>query len=139
REAITAGVEIFVVYDLIYRALLVVRGTRAAQMLTGLILIAGGFYLAKVFELTTLVWLLDNLINYSIIFLIVIFQQDIRRGLTSVGSNLFSAAKYEETYVFEEVIRAAEQLARTRTGALIVLQREADLDEFMSEPGETLD
>ena len=140
REAITSTVDILVVAYLVYRGLLLVKGTRAAQMLTGLVLVAVGFYLARVFELSTLLWLLDSLINYSIIFVIVIFQQDIRRGLTSVGANLFgSGRQYEETYVFEEVIRAAEQLARTATGALIVLQREAELDDFLSDPGETVD
>ena len=85
REAITAAIDILVVAYVIYRVLLLVKGTRAAQMLTGVLLFAGVFWLARVFELNTLLWLLDNLINYSIIFLIVIFQQDIRRALTSVG------------------------------------------------------
>jgi uncharacterized protein (TIGR00159 family) len=109
-------------------------------MLIGLVLVAAGFFVAKLFELTTLSWLLDNLINYSIIFLIVIFQQDIRRGLMRVGQNLFARGRqYEETHVFEEVIKAAETLARSRIGGLIVLEREADLDEFLSEPGEILE
>ena len=56
-------------------------------------------------------------INYSIIFFIVIFQHDIRRGLMRVGSNLFPTARhYEQTEVFEEIIKAAEQLANARVG-----------------------
>ncbi len=121
-QGVTAAVDILVVAFVIYRALVLVKGTRAAQMLIGLVLVAGSFFVAKLFELTTLSWLLDNLINYSIIFLIVIFQQDIRRGLQRVGQNLFAGGRqYEETYVFEEIIKAAETLARSRIGALIVL------------------
>ena len=60
-------------------------------MLIGLVLVGAGFFVAKLLELTTLTWLLDNLINYSIIFFIVIFQHDIRRGLMRVGANLFAA------------------------------------------------
>lgn len=140
REILTSAVDILVVYYAIYRALLLVKGTRAAQMLIGLVLVVGGFFLARVFELTTVLWLLDNLINYSIIFVIVIFQNDIRRALSRVGANLFaSRLKYEETYVFEEVIQAAELLARAKVGALFVFEREAELDEFLGDPGERVD
>ncbi|MSP60653.1 MAG: TIGR00159 family protein [Myxococcales bacterium] len=139
-QGITAAVDILVVAYVIYRVLVLVKGTRAAQMLIGLVLVAAGFFVAKLFELTTLSWLLDNLINYSIIFFIVIFQHDIRRGLVRVGQNLFASSRqYEETFVFEEVIKAAEALARSRIGALIVLERDADLQEFLGDPGVVLD
>jgi diadenylate cyclase len=140
REAATAAVDIAIVYYVVYRALLLIKGTRAAQMLIGLVLVGAGFFAAKLLELTTLTWLLDNLINYSIIFFIVIFQHDIRRGLMRVGANLFPSARhYEQTGVFEEVIKAAERLATARVGALIVLERDAELGEYLNEPGEELD
>jgi uncharacterized protein (TIGR00159 family) len=140
REAATAAVDIGIVYYVVYRALLLIKGTRAAQMLIGLVLVGAGFFAAKLLELTTLTWLLDNLINYSIIFFIVIFQHDIRRGLMRVGANLFPTARhYEQTEVFEEIIKAAERLAVARVGALIVLERDADLAEYLNEPGEDVD
>jgi len=140
REALTAAVDILIVYYVVYRALLLIKGTRAAQMLIGLVLVGAGFFAAKLLELTTLTWLLDNLINYSIIFFIVIFQHDIRRGLMRVGANLFPSARhYEQTGVFEEVIKAAERLATARVGALIVLERDAELGEYLNEPGEDID
>ncbi len=139
-QGVTAAVDILVVAYVIYRVLVLVKGTRAAQMLIGLVLVAAGFFVAKLFELTTLSWLLDNLINYSIIFLIVIFQHDIRRGLMRVGQNIFATGRqYEETYVFEEIIRAAETLARSRIGALVVIERDADLGEFLGDPGVVID
>jgi uncharacterized protein (TIGR00159 family) len=139
-EIVTSVADILVVYYLVYRALLLVRGTRAAQMLTTLVLVGATFFVAKVLELGTLTWLLDNLLNYSIIFFIVIFQGDIRRALTRVGANLFGAGRqYEETYVFEEVIQAAEQLAQARRGALILFEREAELEEFFRNTGELID
>jgi uncharacterized protein (TIGR00159 family) len=140
REALTAAADILIVYYVIYRALLLIKGTRAAQMLIGLVLVGAGFFAAKLLELTTLSWLLDNLINYSIIFFIVIFQHDIRRGLMRVGANLFATGRhYEQTSVFEEVIKAAERLAHARVGALIVLERDADLVEYLNQPGEELE
>jgi uncharacterized protein (TIGR00159 family) len=138
RDVLVAGVDIAIVFYLIYRVLLLIKGTRAAQMLVGVFLIAGGFFAAKQFELTTLSWLLDNFINYFIIIIIVVFQHDIRRGLMRMGTLFSSKRNYQETFVFEEVIKAAEQLARARIGALFVFEREADLTEFV-EPGVPLD
>ncbi len=140
REALTAAADILIVYYVVYRALLLIKGTRAAQMLLGLVLVGLGFFAAKLLELTTLSWLLDNLINYSIIFFIVIFQHDIRRGLMRVGANIFATGRhYEQTEVFEEVIKACERLAHARVGALIVLERDADLVEYLNQSGEALD
>lgn len=140
RDALVAAVDILIVYYVVYRVLLLIKGTRAAQMLIGLVLVGAGFFAAKLLELTTLTWLLDNLINYSIIFFIVIFQSDIRRGLMRVGANLFNTGRsYEQTSVFEEIVKAAERLAHARVGALIVLEREADLVDYLNQSGQVID
>jgi uncharacterized protein (TIGR00159 family) len=140
REWLVSGFDIAIVYYVIYRTLLLIKGTRAAQMLIGIALVGAGFFVAKLLDLTTLTWLLDNLINYSIIFFIVIFQHDIRRGLMRVGQNLFAYARpYEQSSVFEEVIKAVERLATARVGALIVLERDADLVDYLNEPGVEMD
>ena len=60
REGLTAAADILIVYYFIYRTLLLIKGTRAAQMLIGLVLVGAGFFAAKLLELTTLTWLLDN-------------------------------------------------------------------------------
>ena len=132
HDAITAVIDILIVYYAIYRVLLLIKGTRAAQMVIGLVLIGAGYFAAQQLELTTVSWLLDNFINYFIIIIIVVFQHDIRRGLVRIGQNLFSLGRtYEETHVFEEVIHAAEQLAKSRIGAIIVFEREGDVGEFV--------
>ncbi|MBI4508723.1 MAG: TIGR00159 family protein [Deltaproteobacteria bacterium] len=138
-DAVVGLVDILIVYYLLYRVLLLIRGTRAAHMLIGLVLIGAGFFAARQFELATVSWLLDNFINYFIILIIVVFQHDIRRGLVRIGQNLFSFGRtYEETHVFDEVIRAALHLSRARMGALIVFEREGDVTEFV-ETGEAVD
>jgi uncharacterized protein (TIGR00159 family) len=139
RDLVVALLDVLIVYYAIYRVLLLIKGTRAAQMVIGLVLIGAGFFAAEQFELTTVSWLLDNFINYFIIIIIVVFQHDIRRGLMRIGQNLFSFGRtYEETHVFEETIHAAEHLARARIGALIVFEREADLAEFI-DTGQVVD
>src|SRR5262245_25440438 len=72
--------DILLVYYFIYRGLLLIKGTRAAQMLFGILLIVLFFFAAQRIELTTVSWMLDNFIKYFIIIVIVVFQHDIRRG-----------------------------------------------------------
>lgn len=139
RDVFISLADIFIVYYAIYRVLLLIKGTRAAQMVIGLVLIAGGFFAARQLELATVSWLLDNFISYFIIIIIVVFQSDIRRGLVRIGQNLFSFGRtYEETHVFEEVIRACESLAKARIGALIVFEREGDMAHFV-DTGQIID
>ena len=87
-SVLTTVVDVALVYYLIYRLLLTIRGTRAAQMIVGIVLIGAAFFVAQRVELTTVSWLLDNFISYFIILIIVVFQQDIRRALGRIGSNV---------------------------------------------------
>lgn len=139
REALIACADVIIIFYILYRALKLVRGTRAAQAMTGLALITGLYFLAKRLDLVAVSWLFENLINYFIIFFVVLFQQDIRRALMQVGQNLFMRRQYEETYVIEEVVQAAGELARQKIGALIVLERDADLTDHLGEVGQDLD
>jgi uncharacterized protein (TIGR00159 family) len=136
RDLAVAVIDIAIVYYAIYRALRLLRGTRAAQMLVGVGIVGVAIFAAKQLELTTLSWLLDHVLGFSLVFFVIIFQHDIRRALMRVGQGLWwSSRSYERTTVFEEVIRAAERLAHLRVGALIVLERDADLVDHLTEPG----
>ncbi len=139
REALIAAADVVIIFYILFRALKLVRGTRAAQAMTGLALITGLYFLAKRLDLVAVSWLFENLINYFIIFFVVLFQQDIRRALMQVGQNLFMRRQYEETYVIEEIVQAAGELARQKIGALIVLERDADLSDHLGEVGQDLD
>src|SRR5215831_21354891 len=88
-SVVTTIVDIALVYYLIYRLLLTIKGTRAAQMVVGIVLVGAAFFVAERLELTTVSWLLDNFINYLIIIVIVVFQQDIRRALGRIGGSAF--------------------------------------------------
>ncbi len=130
----TTVVDIALVYYLIYRLLLTIRGTRAAQMVVGIVLVGAAFYIAERVELTTISWLLDNFITYFIILIIVVFQQDIRRALGRIGQNVLPfGRKQETTHIVDEVVAACAQLARTRMGAIIVFERDAALEQFVDD------
>jgi len=133
--------DIVVVTYLVYRALLVLRGTRAMQMGIGLGVIFLVYLGAKYLGLVTLTNLLTTLLSSIILVVVVVFQNDIRRGLMRVGSQAFfgGLARQQESKVIEEVVAAATELARHRMGALICFEQEANLDEFVVSQGTTID
>src|SRR5687767_15758022 len=93
----TTVFDIALVYFLIYRLLLTIRGTRAAQMVVGIVLIGAAFFVAERMDLSTVSWLLDNFISYFIILIIVVFQQDIRRALGRIGQGVIPFGRKQET------------------------------------------
>lgn len=139
-EIIVDLADILLVAYMFYRGLLLIRGTRAMQMGVGLVFVLVVYYVSRRAGLITLFTLLDSLLTYTVLIIVVLFQNDIRRALMRVGSRpMFRSARSErEALVLEEVIKAAVALAQKRIGALIVLERHASLDEFI-EPGTHLD
>lgn len=127
--------DLLIVSFLIYRVLQMIKGTRAVQMLTGLALIIILYFLAKSFGLTTLEWLLGNFLSSIILVVIVIFQEEIRRGLTKVGINsiFFGTSKTFSEKTIEDIAKTVDLLAKDKTGALIVIQREVGLEEFLED------
>jgi uncharacterized protein (TIGR00159 family) len=134
------AVDIAIVAWIVYRVLLLVKGTRAMQMLTGLGILAIGFFLSSTFELFTTHWLLSHFFDYLILIVIVLFQDDLKRALTHVGKNPFYsvASAEQEREMVDEIARAATKLARERIGALIVVERETGLKNFI-DTGSKLD
>lgn len=130
----TTVVDVALVYYLIYRLLLTIRGTRAAQMVVGIVLVGAAFFVAERIELSTVSWLLDNFISYFIILIIVVFQADIRRALGRLGQSMMPWGRKQETsHIVDEVVAAVAQLARARMGAIVVFERDAALEEFVDD------
>lgn len=125
--------DVGIVALIVYRLLLLIRGTRAMQMLTGLGILGIGFFMSSTFELFTTHWLMSYFFDYLILIVIVLFQDDLRRALTHVGRNPFFAGTtdLEEREMIEEVARAASRMAKERIGALIVIERETGLKNFI--------
>jgi diadenylate cyclase len=133
-QVLTTVVDVALVYYLIYRVLLTIRGTRAAQMVVGIVLVGAAFFVAERLELSTVSWLLDNFISYFIILIIVVFQSDIRRALGRIGQNVMPFGRRPETtHVIDEVVAATAQMAHTRIGAIIVFERDAALEPFVDD------
>jgi diadenylate cyclase len=133
--------DIALVTYVVYRALLVLRGTRAMQMGIGLGVISLVYGLSKWTGLITLFNLLHELLSSIPLIVIVVFQNDIRRGLMRVGARAFFAglARQQESKAIDEVVAAATELARHRIGALIAFEQDANLDEFVVGQGTAID
>jgi uncharacterized protein (TIGR00159 family) len=134
-------VDLLVVAYVVYRALLVLRGTRAMQMGMGLGVIFLVYVISKWAGFITLFNLLSGLLSSIILVVVVVFQNDIRRGLMRVGARAFFSgmSRQQESKVIDEVVAAATELARHRMGALICFEQDANLDEFVVSQGTGID
>ena len=130
-------IDLLLVTFLVYRALLLIKGTRAQAMLTGLIIIVAMYFVASFAELKTLSWVLYQFLSSIIIILIVIFQDDIRRGLIKVGLGSIFKRQRQTSLTSDKVIDdltlAATRLSKDKVGALIVIKRDVGLDDFIEE------
>ncbi|MFO7813227.1 MAG: diadenylate cyclase CdaA [Pelovirga sp.] len=132
--------DICIVAFIIYRIILLIKGTRAVQMLLGLAVVLTVYMGSRIGELHTLNWFLSNFLSSIILVIVVIFQNDIRRALMHVGRNPFlgGATYHEESQLIEELVKACVALANRKIGALIVVERETGIKDIL-EAGTVLD
>ncbi len=131
-------VDILVVAFVINQLISIIRGTRSAQMLLGLIVLSFVYFMASILDLAALMWLLKTFLSSIFLIIIIVFQQDIRRALTQVGQSPFHRSTGIMERDIEEIINAIYYLAKRKIGALIILERDMGLQEFV-ESGTELD
>jgi diadenylate cyclase len=122
---------LFVAY-VIYRIALLIRGTRTMQMVIGLAIVAAAYVGSQMLGMFTLNWLLNNFFGSLIVILVVIFQADIRRALTGVGARSIFGSRSNLAGVAQQIASAASWLSARRIGALIVLEQDIGLQEFVA-------
>ncbi len=129
-------VDILIVAIIIYNIIKHFRKTRAAQLLKGIAIILGLTYISEWLHLNVISFILENTMQVGFIALIIIFQPELRRGLEHMGRSKFgkwfTVEKEDVTDVAGEVCKAAENLAESHTGALIVFERETILDDLLT-------
>ena len=134
-------VDILVVAIIVYRVLLLFRGTRAVQITIGLAVLGGAAILSRALQLTSLTWLLDHFWSFWVLALIVVFQPELRRALGWIGqASLLQrlTGATEQAQVVDEMVRAADSLSGRRIGGLIVVERATGLRQY-AELGVALD
>ena len=129
-DPIRDSIDIVMVTAGIYWVLLLIRGTRAVQILVGLIVLMAASLASQTLELVAVGIVLDNFLNNAPLIMVVLFQHDIRRALARVGRGFFPVVSaQQESQIVEEVVRAAQALAQSKTGALLLLERETALSD----------
>lgn len=134
RFDISAAVDILIVTFSIYWLLLLVRGTTAMTVLRGVgVLLIGAFALSRVFNLLVINWILRNSVTGLLVGALIVFQPEIRRALERLGrTGMRSILRREERQdTLNLIVRASFGLARSSTGALIVIERETGLQEVI--------
>jgi len=129
-------VDILIISYIIYRLLLLLRGTRAVQLLKGLTVVLAAWVFSSVFQLSTLQWLIENLFSVGVIVLFIIFQPELRRALEQLGrGGFFGRSRQMEdqlvTKMVGELIKAIGHLSKRRIGALIIIERETGLSDYV--------
>jgi diadenylate cyclase len=127
--------DILIVSYLIYRMILLIRGTRAVQLLKGILLLVVTWALSAWLNLYTLKWLMNQVFTFGVVTVLIIFQPELRRALEQLGrGKLFSRSPAEDQEVndrINEVIKTVNYLARRKIGALIVFERNTGLTDYI--------
>lgn len=132
-------IDILIVAALIYQVLVLIKGTRAVQVLVGIAVLALAFYWVRRGQLITVNWLISNALPYAVFALIVVFQNEIRHALAKMGRKLtFSANDLAEGEAYDDIVLAANLFCQNQTGALMVIEREIGLRTYI-ESGVPLD
>ena len=134
---LSSVIDIAIVAFVMYRLMLLIKGTRAVQLIKGLIVLLVLTALASFFNLNTANWLLRQAMTALVVALPVVFQPELRRALEKLGRGRFlttttsTHGEMEPSKVIAEISRAATLLSKNKMGALIVLERETGLEEYI--------
>lgn len=129
-------VEILILWTVIYHVMLFFEGTRALQVVRGIIVLSFAFLLFQKLGFDRLEWLLTKLFGISVIATLVIFHPEIRHGLARLGQrHLFSPGLAEEEVdiILREISQAVEDLAKNKLGALIAIEKNDSLTDYIAE------
>lgn len=135
--------DILIVAFLVYKVLGFIRETRAEQLAKGIVVLVGATLLSNFFDLYTLHWLLSGVMTVGLVALVVIFQPELRRALEHLGRSRFvnimnDIDKEDAKRMVTEMVNAVETMSDSRTGALMVIEKEITLNDIV-ETGTVID
>lgn len=130
-------IDILIVSYVIYQLILLVRGTRAVQLLKGIIVVVLAWALSIWFNLNTLQWMMNQMFTFGVLAVIIIFQPELRRALEQLGrGKLFRGSssfdeEHEVTNRISQILKSVNYLSKRKIGALIVFERETGLNDYL--------
>lgn len=132
-------VEIIIISFMIYSLLRWVKSTRAWQLMKGIIVILVFIALAAIFNLNTILWIVEKALNILLIGVVVVFQPELRKALEQLGRKKFFAGLFPDMaetnerfsdQTIQELVKATYEMAKVKTGALIVIEQETPLADY---------
>ena len=129
-------VDVFLVWYVVYKLLMIIRGTKAVQLLKGIFVIIIARFLSEYFNLHTLSWILENAITWGFLAIIIIFQPELRRALEQLGrGRIFTRTGIQEEEEMQQkviaIVDAVSYMAKRRIGALISIERETGMGDYI--------
>lgn len=129
-------IDILIVSYIIYKMIQLVRGTRAVQLMKGILVLIATWAISTWFDLYTLKWLMNQMFTFGVVSVLIIFQPELRRALEQLGrGKLFVRSVLNDKDVvnqqLDEVMKAVQHMAKRRIGALIVFERNTGLNELV--------
>ncbi|MGP4081836.1 diadenylate cyclase CdaA [Pseudalkalibacillus sp. R45] len=129
-------IDILLVTYVIYKLIMLIKGTKAIQLLKGITVIIAVWFFSGIFKLNTLYFLMNQTLLYGFLAIIIIFQPELRRALEQLGRGRFFsrgmiAEEEEKRNAIEAMLKATNYMAKRRIGALITIERETGLDDYV--------
>ncbi len=129
-------VDILLVTYVFYKLTMLIRGTKAIQLLKGISVVIAVWFLSSAFQLQTLKWLVEQVINFGFLAIIIIFQPELRRALEQLGRGRFftryaSIEEDEYNELVEALVKASTYMGKRRIGALVSIERETGMNEYV--------
>lgn len=133
---LTDIIDILLVTYVIYKGIMVIRGTKAVQLAKGILVIIAVWFLSSFFGLKTLEWLMNNAMIYGLLAIIIIFQPELRRALEQLGRGRFFSSRSnmiedERKKSIEAIVTATSYMAKRRIGALMSIERETGMNDYI--------
>ena len=128
--------DILIIWFVVYHLVVLIRGTKAVQLAKGIVLIFLVRIIAGILQLHATTWLIDQIVSWSVVGIIVIFQPEIRRGLEHLGrlpifGGREDSARDESIKFINELDKAIQYMSKRRIGALITIQQETGLEDYI--------
>lgn len=137
------ALDVLIIWYLVYRLIMLIRGTKAVQLAKGIVFIFIVRIIAGFLHLNALTYIVDQIVSWAVVGIIVIFQPEIRRGLERIGRTPLFGGREENAHdqsvkFIKELDKAIQYMSKRRIGALITIQQETGLDDYI-ETGIKLD
>lgn len=137
------ALDILIIWYLVYRLIMLIRGTKAVQLAKGIVFIFIVRIIAGLLQLHAVTYIVDQIVSWAVIGIIVIFQPEIRRGLERLGRTPIFSGRGESAHaksvkMVQELDKAIQYMSKRRIGALITIQQDTGLDDYI-ETGIKLD